>query len=75
VWRAQAGARGDQGRAGDAKILEHLGLPSQALPLGRAAEEPQGGAVADRPPSRDEMTQHPAPDEFDQRWGTVDFAE
>jgi hypothetical protein len=49
-------------------------LPSQALPLGRAAEEPQGEMWPTGPP-RDELAQPAPPDEFDQRWGTVDFAE
>jgi hypothetical protein len=56
------------------QILEHVGLPSQALPLGRAAEEPQGEMWPTGPP-RDELAQPAPPDEFDQRWGTVDFAE
>jgi hypothetical protein len=56
------------------RILEHLGLPSQALPLDRAAEEPQGEMWPTGPPT-DEHAQPPAPGDFDQRWGTIDFAE
>lgn len=56
------------------RILEHLGLPSQVPPLGRAAEEPQADLRRTVPPC-DESAQPPAPECFDQRSGSIDFVE
>ena len=49
------------------KILEHLGLPAEPLPLGKAAPEPQTELWPTGPPG-DEYSQAPAPEDFDQRW-------
>ena len=56
------------------RILAHLGLPNEAPKLAPAPEEPQGELWPTGPP-RDELTQPPAPEEYDQRWGAIDFAE
>jgi hypothetical protein len=55
------------------QILEHLGLPSQAPPLGRATPEPQSELWPTGPPL-DDTAQPPAPDDVDQRW-SEDFAQ
>jgi hypothetical protein len=56
------------------KILAHLGLPEEAPRLAPAPEVPQGDLWPTGPP-RDEYAQPPAPEEYDQRWGTIDVAE
>jgi hypothetical protein len=56
------------------RILDHLGLPSQVPLLATAAPQPQGELWPTGPPV-DELAQAPAPDEYDQRSGTIDFAE
>ncbi len=56
------------------KILAHLGLPNEAPRLEPAPSEPQGDLWPTGPPL-DELAQPPAPEEYDQRWGTIDFAE
>jgi hypothetical protein len=47
------------------KILEHLGLPSEPLPLGDVPAKPQGELWPTGPP-HDEDRQDPAPEEWDQ---------
>jgi hypothetical protein len=48
------------------KLLEHLGLPSEPLPLGDVPAEPQGELWPTGPP-HDEDRQDPAPEEWEQR--------
>ena len=50
------------------RILEHLGLPAEPLPLGNVVPEPQAELWPTGLPG-DEYSQAPAPDDFDQRWG------
>ena len=49
------------------RILEHLGLPAEPLPLGRVPPKPQSELWPTGPPA-DEHCQAPAPEDFDQRW-------
>jgi hypothetical protein len=56
------------------KILGHLGLPDEATGPKPTPEEPQGELWPTGPPE-DENAQPPAPEEYDQRWGTIDDAE
>lgn len=54
------------------RILDYLGLLSQAPPLERAAPQPQGDLW---PTGRPELAQPPAPDEYGQRLSTFDCAQ
>lgn len=62
-----------KGRSPLRLLIRALGLPSQVPPLGRAIVEPQTGRWSTGPP--DEIAQPVALEEFDQRLGTIDFAE
>jgi hypothetical protein len=56
------------------KLLVHLGLPDEAPALEPAPETPQGKLWPTGPLAAD-FTQPSAPEEYDQRWSTIGFAE
>jgi hypothetical protein len=54
--------------------LEAVSLPAEAPRLEPAIEAPQG-ILWPMGPQADELAQPPAPDEYDQRCGPIDFVE